>query len=250
MNREEIKRYVGVTARTLGQVEKDYFQHVVLGAISRRAAGTLVFKGGTMLQKTGVVRRFSEDLDFTASGPVRRLEEPSIRAIEVLNHRASTDRQVDDERTTGFRLRIEGPLFRERRGICTIRVEVSVRESVVLEPGRFEFDPPYPEVLPYVLATMRPEEVLAEKVRAILSRQKARDLHDVHMLIKKGTELRVDLVDRKLEYYGMEFDPDEFIARCEVLGHDWETELPPLMDRVEPFEDAMDSVRVLLSGQD
>jgi len=70
MNREELRRYVGVTRFSLGQVEKDYFQHIVLGAISRRMAGLLVFKGGTALQKMGLLTRFSEDLDFTITGEV------------------------------------------------------------------------------------------------------------------------------------------------------------------------------------
>ena len=63
MNRGELRRYVGSTGHTLGHVEKDYLQHIVLAAYSRKMAGHLVFKGGTALQKLGVVARFSEDLE-------------------------------------------------------------------------------------------------------------------------------------------------------------------------------------------
>ena len=70
MNRNELRRYIGITGYSLGQVEKDYFQHIVLAALSRKMAGSLVFKGGTALQKAGVVSRFSEDLDFTLTGDI------------------------------------------------------------------------------------------------------------------------------------------------------------------------------------
>jgi len=65
MNREELKKYVGTTAFSLGHVEKDYIQHIVLGSLSRNWSGYLVFKGGTALQKIGLVNRFSEVMDFT-----------------------------------------------------------------------------------------------------------------------------------------------------------------------------------------
>ena len=65
MNRDELRKYIGITGYSLGHVEKDYFQHIILGALSRNFGETLVFKGGTALQKLGVINRFSEDLDFT-----------------------------------------------------------------------------------------------------------------------------------------------------------------------------------------
>jgi hypothetical protein len=56
----------------LGNAEKDYFQDLLLLAVSRESPG-LVFKGGTALFKLHGLDRFSEDLDFTG-----RLTRPEV----------------------------------------------------------------------------------------------------------------------------------------------------------------------------
>ncbi len=249
MNREELRRYVGVTGFSLGQVEKDYFQHIVLGALSRKMAGSLVFKGGTALQKMGLIPRFSEDLDFTATGRVflDDLVDTALGAIGSYNYRAEEDKLLDDERTLGFRLKIQGPLFRDRRGICTIRIEVSRREEVLLEPRRTEVGPPYSDVLPYILAVMDLEEMAAEKVRAIYSRDNARDLYDLYMLIRSGTPIREDLASAKLEYYDTVFSKEVFLRRCGSLSKRWQVELGSLLETVPAWDDALKAVKEALS---
>ena len=68
LNREELSGYIERTGmQTLWQVERDYLQHIILRAIYSRVSNGLVFKGGTALQKLGIVDRFSIDLDFTSS---------------------------------------------------------------------------------------------------------------------------------------------------------------------------------------
>jgi len=65
---DELKGYLAITGmQNVWQVERDYMQHIMLSAIYSKIADELVFKGGTMLQKAGVVDRFSIDLDFTGS---------------------------------------------------------------------------------------------------------------------------------------------------------------------------------------
>ncbi len=245
MNREELKKYIGVTGYSMGQVEKDYFQHVVLGGISRKMGAALVFKGGTALQKTGIVRRFSEDLDFTARADfsVDSLVGTAVNAIRNYNFQAEADEVRDGESTAGFRLKIHGLLYRNRRAICTIRIEVSRRECVVLEPERREFAPPYADILPYVMDVMRDEEMMAEKVRAIYTRSKARDLYDMHKLAERGVSLNADIANEKLAYYGLRFDARAFIEKCEKLRHDWESELLPLVENPAPYQTALDSVK-------
>ena len=249
MNREELKKYRGITGYTMGQVEKDYFQHIALGALSRKMAGFMVFKGGTALQKTGFVSRFSEDLDFTASDNIEleKLAHTVSDAIRNYNYSVDIDNKIDDQRTIGFRVKIEGPLYRNRHGICTIRVEVSKRERIVLKPDRKEFSPPYMDILPYQMNIMHIEEIFAEKVRTIFTRQKARDLYDLHMMFQKGVRFNEGLVNEKLEYYKLKFTKQPFIDRCEQLRSGWKMELESLMMNMPPYEDALDSVYEMVS---
>lgn len=245
MNREELKNYLGVTGYSLGQIEKDYFQHIILGSLSRKMAGALVFKGGTALQKTGVTPRFSEDLDFTLRGdaPLKKLEETTTRAIRTYNYNTEVDKFTDDERTLGFRIKIQGPLYRSRFGICTIRIEASKREETILSPENREIAPPYSDILPYVIDIMQLDEIAAEKIRAIFTRNKARDLYDLYKLIEHGIHLNPTLVDRKLEYYETRFDDKKFLARCKVLIKGWDRELASLMEHVPQKDKALDAVK-------
>ncbi len=249
MNREELRAYVGVTAHSMGHVEKDYLQHIVLGALSRRLGGALVFKGGTALQKLGVVQRFSEDLDFTAVAPVtlEQMEEASTSALRAFNFPPVVDRPLDDERTVGLRLKVQGPLYSGPRTYCSITLEASRREEVVRPPDRHEVTPPYRDVLPYFVLAMRLEEVLAEKVRTLMTRQRARDLYDVAQLAGRDLVLDTGLVERKLAYYGTPFDRALMIRRTRELEAGWDAELRDLVEVVPPFEEALEALEGLVS---
>jgi len=250
MNRDELCRYVGVTGFSLGHVEKDYLQHIVLGGLSRKSAGMLVFKGGTALQKTGIVRRFSEDLDFTAREGLAldRIVGAARGALEAYNFPSEMDNRVDKEWTSGFRLKVRGPLYLGGRGLCSIRVEISRRETVLLKPERKELAPPYADILPYILDIMQNEEILAEKLRAISTRQKARDLYDAYMLLKKGVKVDVALAERKMDYYDRKLDVPALLDRIELLKPGWERELDGILEDVPPFKQVLAMVKSAIGG--
>ena len=249
MNRGELGRYVGSTGHTLGHVEKDYLQHIVLAAYSRDLAGHLVFKGGTALQKRGVVARFSEDLDFTMTGEVEaeKLQRSAVQALEAYNYTARTDGEKEDERGISFRLRIEGPLFNgHRNSLASLRVEVSKREKVLLPASRDEISPPYTDVMPYVLRSMDLGEVLAEKVRTLATRSKARDLYDVAQLTGKGVTVDMDIVEKKMEWGDETYDGANVLERSRLLRSGWDKELESLMEHIPPFDEALSALEGLL----
>lgn len=51
-------------------VEKDYWVCEALRAIEAAHPGVIVFKGGTSLEKMGIIARFSEDLDLIVTGSI------------------------------------------------------------------------------------------------------------------------------------------------------------------------------------
>jgi len=251
MNREELRKYIGITGYSLGQVEKDYFQHMILGALSRRFSETLVFKGGTALQKLGIIPRFSEDLDFTLKNElkIQKLRETIVNIIQNYNYIVDLDNFIDDERTIGFRIKIQGLLYRNRRGICTVRIEASKREQVILEPDKEEFAPPYTDILPYIMSIMQNKEILAEKVRTIYTRHKARDLYDIYKVLKVGTKFDIKLANKKLEYYDLKFNANTFINNCKKLEPNWDSELESLLDSVVPYRDVLKDIKEMVNGK-
>jgi len=248
MNREELQKYVNISGYSLGQIEKDYFQHIILNALSRKAAGHLIFKGGTALQKIGITHRFSEDLDFTLRKMITasQLKEIATDAIKIYNYIVESDRIKEDDHTISFRLKIQGPLTKQRLGICTIRIETSIREQILKKPVQKELTPLYADILPYVLDIMALDEILAEKIRAIYTRQKARDLYDLYKLAEIKTPFDVNLINKKLAYYNLSFDKETFLKKCQGLQVQWTNELKTLMGAVIPYPHALDLIKNII----
>lgn len=245
MNRAELSRFIGITGSTLGQVEKDYFHHILLSAISRYSAGKLVFKGGTALQKMGYVDRFSEDLDFTAVEPIdiEKIIRVSLESVSRYNFSASFDRKRDGEDSSGFRLKIEGPLYQRGKGICTIIMDISTREMIVLSPEIREYSPVYPNITSYILKNIALEEILAEKVRAIMTRRRPRDLYDLSMLIKRGIQPDGSIIQNKLDYYDLRFDHESFMKRVKDLDKSWSSEMDQLTNSGSGFQECLEIVK-------
>ena len=251
MNREDLKRYLGITGYSLGQVEKDYFQHIVLSAISRKMGASLVFKGGTALQKSGIIPRFSEDLDFTAveTASLDALGEVVERALQAYGYPSEIDRITEDERSMSFRVKIKGPLYRNKKGISTIKIDISKRESVLLPPNSVVLSPVYPDMLPYPVKIMNLEEIAAEKIRAIYTRNRARDLYDLYKLLESGIRINREIVNLKLKYYGKKFEYEVFLEKAEQSAVKWEKELSGLLEFFPPKDVVLSKIAATLRSQ-
>ncbi|MCD6496240.1 MAG: nucleotidyl transferase AbiEii/AbiGii toxin family protein [Candidatus Aenigmarchaeota archaeon] len=238
---EELKEYARMTGLALGHAEKDYFQNILLFIISRIHGADLVFKGGTALKKCYGLDRFSEDLDFTCR------EEVKLR--NILNGLKRFRIEYEMEKETYERglkviLRIKGPLYSLiRQSLCRLVLDFSFREKIIEPPvtktiGRFLEEIPVFDVF-----VMNKKEILAEKVRAVVTRQKARDLYDIWFLIGNGVSFDIPLIRKKLEYYGKKWDAGLFIRHVMDKKNVWKSELGPLVSRLPDFDNV--SARVL-----
>ena len=86
-------------------------------------------------------------------------------------------------------------------------------------------------------------EILAEKVRTLLSRKKARDLYDLYMLLKGGVSVDKRMIQIKLDYYGMEYETKDLIANCLRFEKVWTKELYPLVADVPDFEEVVEFIK-------
>ncbi len=192
------------------QQEKHYLQYLTLNSIAEEP---LVFKGGTYLWLTQGLDRFSEDLDFTASERLSHdIAEKVSRNLGLFGVENKTKPITNNETSLSFRISAKGPLNTAKIDECIVYVEVSKREPILKKTLPVKLDyPPYS--LPIkTISGMALEEVGAEKVRAILTRQKARDIYDLNYLIaKKRIRFDEELINSKLKYYKMEFSTGLFI---------------------------------------
>ena len=237
---DELKKVAKIKGLSLGNAEKDYLIDIVLLSISRNTKDELVFKGGTCLYKFHKLDRFSEDIDFTLNKKldVDRLVQKVISDLKLFGVESEVFKRRDAFNSILITLRTEGPLYKGApQGYSKIGIDINLKSSVELEPITAFYTSLFP--LPGVsMLIMQEREILAEKIRAIMTRGKARDVYDIWFLLKRGIETDINLVKKKLEYYKLDWDIKEFERMLDMKRVVWKTELKPLVVMAPDFDEA------------
>lgn len=212
--------------------EKDYFLDLLLFSIYSEFGDVLVLKGGTTLYKIYNLNRFSEDLDFTlnrrrfdADKFVKKIS-ASLRLLEI-ESKAVVERYRNE---INIRLILKGPLYDGRKeSLCFISLNISLRERVAKDAKRELIIPHYREIPSFEVFAMDQQEILAEKIRAIFTRNKPRDMYDLWFLLKKGIEPDADLINKKLRICGIKFSKSRLAEAMEKKRQFWKGDLKGLI---------------------
>ncbi len=237
ISRIELGDYAKKLGFILYQAEKDYLQHAFLESLYSVSGTEFVFKGGTALQKALGLDRFSEDLDFTFNAEGEAVAFVKSAAAKA---RAFSETVVSKEEkkwnSENFKVKMKGPLFGGgEKSVQSITIQISLRERVLLKPVATRIVPPYADLKPYLALAMDSNEILAEKVRAIMTRHKARDLYDLWFLLKKGATADFSLIGKKLDYCKKNYSFGEFEEAVLAKQKNWLPELRILMKSVPDF---------------
>lgn len=234
MDKQTLMELAKLSGMRPWQQEKHYIQSLVLQEMSEEPAA---FKGGTYLWFFHGLNRFSEDLDFTQDGEMAEgLPRRVSKALESYGVEHETKLITDDERTLSFRLSARGPLHTGPRDACYVYVEISRRERPLKEVLPLRLDLPQYNLPVRILRSMNLEEVGAEKVRALATRQKARDIFDLWYLIgHKKIAFSTKMVANKMKYYGTEFDKEMVMKRIDGSAGSFEKEMKPLVLGAAPL---------------
>jgi len=213
-----------------GQAEKDYLIDVILVSIASNSKDELVFKGGTCLNRVYNMDRFSEDLDFTQTKGID-LEKLSERIIKDLSYfsieATAKQKKLYNSITTKFR--IKGPLYTgDDKSQTTLQMDVNTKSTVIVKPESVRVSSLYPQIPSTLVLAMHKKEILAEKIRALLTRAKARDLYDIHYLLSIKTPLDRKLLEEKLEYYKETPDLQKIEKAIHNMQNQWSREMKML----------------------
>lgn len=177
---------------------REYLQIVFLQKLYQKTPSqSIFFKGGTAIHLICHAPRFSEDLDFSVTLP---MSDFNAYITGVLK------RMKDEEDVTcKERKSLAGKQFLLTTGKAlpyqtTIALDFSFREKV-LTGERSLLQTAYPVLFTSFVHHLSQEELLAEKIRAIMTRRKGRDLYDLWYLLSRGVSIRRDMVNKKLAYY-------------------------------------------------
>lgn len=180
-------------------VFREYIQVIFLENLySLLGSEKIIFKGGTAVHLMYQAPRFSEDLDFTVL--MNKLEFDKF--IKKVFNTISLSYEItfkERKTITGKRYLltanpevIKSPTF--------INLDFSFRESVKMVE-KSPLITPYPTVIASTIYYMGKDEIIAEKIRAILTRQKGRDIYDLHYLLNQGGVINKELLESKFAYY-------------------------------------------------
>lgn len=234
-----------LTHGNMGHAETLYLQDLLLATVGRETADQLVFKGGTALLKFYQLDRFSDDLDFTERGNLdyEELFEKAERDLD--NYGASVvERTINRTDTTvNARFGIRGPLYTgTRQSLNFVRIEVN-RASGVRDVQVRRYTPPFPDIPSIEVAVLGEAEILAEKLRALMTRRQPRDLYDVYHLLEKSVDVDPELVQQKFDYYDIAYEPAALLDRVKTFERQWAdlgtltySDPPPFAKAIETLE--------------
>lgn len=266
-------------------VERDYAIGYVLAGIAAHPAlaDTLVFKGGTALRKLYLPGyRFSEDLDFSAEGAPAK---DDLQA--ALGQAAEATRQLLHPHGL-FTLKVERNIYKTphpgaqedfdvfvwfpwhrttAHPSCKIKLEVTFDEPILLGAEKRSLIHGYEEVLPAQVSCYRIEEIVAEKMRALLQRHKklvegtrarprARDYYDLWRILGEFSntldrECLPGLLERKCAHKGVAFDrlEDFFTEQLVAEAHaNWSRTLGTFVQNLPPCAEVLAGLKALIPG--
>jgi predicted nucleotidyltransferase component of viral defense system len=236
ITRDELQEYAKTKNYNLGQAEKDYYQEIILFILYSESGKELVFKGGTALSKCYGLDRFSEDLDFTASTKkdYEKMITEGLKRFLIPFEYA----KKENDNSINIVYKIQGPLYTgQLNTACRIQVEISRREQIMTPPKKVTLGLHIREIPQFEAVTMDKEEILAEKTRALITRNKARDLYDIFYLIKIKAQLNNSLIQKKLDIYHIKYTRTKFLEAIEAKKEIWIKEMQYLVKKMAPYNE-------------
>lgn len=250
--------------RDLRQLERDYLLTLLLNIMSSEFTADLVFKGGTALKYFYGLNRFSEDLDFSYDGAsdisIRKMINDKIdRALKrfgmqykIVEHESRANREKGSVIGISHTVRVAGPLNRSSNQLQNMKIDVSLRRDMVDKPVLKYMSPIYPDIATFSVVTMDIEEILAEKIAAIIEMDKMRDIYDAYYLLEiKKINYNDGIVATKLAKRHESFDKNKLKAKIDTTLNKmkWRSELSYLVDSLPENTEVVSRLNAVLGLQ-
>lgn len=164
-------------------IRREYFQHLFLSYFYQQPqTDAIYFKGGTALRLVHQSPRFSEDLDFSSTlNSIMPIEQAIIQTLTLIQKENIKTELLESKSTSGGYLANISFAAYERN--ITVKLQISLREgkkkgeAVVISS---DFIPPY------IVIRLLQEQLVDEKIKALLHRQKPRDFYDLYFILRSN----------------------------------------------------------------
>jgi len=269
MDRERLEKIIPVVAQKhnfrLEIVEKDYYLTAILNNIESHLTSSLVFKGGTLLNKIHLnYHRLSEDLDFTYFGKgalntraqrskaIAPIREKMGEFLKRLDLKSEKPQGEGFNNSTQYVFYVSYPSFitgKDER----LKIEVSLRQAPIDKPvhnviKHFYQDPfTGKDLMPAnKILSLSLDEAVAEKLKAAITRRDVaiRDYYDLWYIAESRFDFHskkfIEIFRKKLgeEGYRGDFSHNFGLSADKIglLRRQVETDLVPVIRVGEEFD--------------
>ncbi len=255
---KEMAREYGVPETT---IEKDYALNWILRSLYQQTE-LLALKGGTGLRKVFFNNyRFSEDLDFTMlrSTEISELEKTIKMAVQTAKRDSGINFQdtvLSEENINGYKLDIYFSIF--RRGGNPLRIKFDMtkpeKEIMILPLVKKQVFHPYSDEYSSSVLVYSIHEIMAEKLRSLFERTRARDVYDVWFISKNiDMEKAFEIFPAKCEFKKLSPDINDVLDRKQDFQNAWKSSLGhqlkdlPNFDMI--FNEMIDILAIIIDAQ-
>ena len=216
----------------LGIIEKDFILTFTLKKIyESELKNKLVFKGGTALHKLYLHKRMSIDLDFTG------LESIDTDKLKKLIEDKEINSKIKDINETNNSIKIVLSYTSVLEYKNNIIIDISRREKPILSLINKKMKSYYFKDIE--ILTFQLEELIAEKIRAIMQRNKPRDYLDIYyMLGKKDFDIKrsFEISKQKLKADNDILDIKRIFSNLDTVRSLWEQDLREILPNIPNFD--------------
>jgi len=236
---QQLRKIARKTGLNLYQQEKDYFLKLFLYNYFKKFDDA-VFKGGTCIRYIFGFDRFSEDLDFNLLVSSEKFQEQvnkTLNEIKLVGIETYFIKEERFEDSYTCEIGFQGPLYKGTKQTRNrIRIDAGKRTGTIKDPEWTLISSEYPETKEYFLVqVMNEEEMLVEKIIALMERNKGRDLYDIWFMLKRGLKVNKELFNKK----------SSSRIKWDTLPskEDYERDLKKLTSRLIPFKQVIRDVK-------
>ncbi len=179
---ENLREFIKKFQTNEKNIMREYIQHLFLSNLYKnKEAQGLLFKGGTALKFIYQSPRFSEDLDFTGKNIARhQLDDLFVKTLSEIE-KIGVQISIKEAKLTsgGYLGLIYYQLFNFHGNMnfeVSLRKTKEIRKEIATIVNDF--------TLTYTIVYLAPEELVSEKLQALLRRRKPRDYYDLYFMLR------------------------------------------------------------------
>lgn len=213
MDKLELNRFANTLKISPVEIIREETELIILDKIAQSELGSqIIFKGGTALRLCYGSPRFSQDLDFNATGKLDKRQLASVLQTVVSDSGRIEVKDLFDKRYTLFALlSVASPSLKQT---FSVKIEISKKvyrlkkNEVLIKAAASPVSPLTP-----LLPTYSLERILTEKLMAIKTRAEPRDYFDLWFI---GEKLR-----QKIKFPRVNINPSRFKGELNQLLPDY-----------------------------